>query len=827
MVNIGQYKNMEESSELTRSSGNINRDGNQQCIKYEREELIGIASKCMQDNQYRILNRETCVKIRYFRLNRRYRRYRRGGKKCNIAYRKLTQQDNSLNIDNLVSINCNDWGSDRDRNSDNMLIALVNAQSLRSKELLLHDYIKEDNIDICIVTETWIQNTEEDKAWCEISALNNDNLMLHTVNREEHRGGGLALVSKSSLTISKLEMDKPNSFEAAKWKVSLLGKSITVIAVYRPPYSKAFQVTISMFMDEFTAWIADQLTTESNILLMGDFNMQTNKIDTDADIKTFMDIIEALGLQQWVDFGTHHLGNTIDLVFNELASNIEIVKCTLGPFISDHCIVKCEINYKRDRPIEEYIRYHRISKIDTDAYTKDLLLTKITDDLELDTMIDVFQQELVRVLDEHAPLIGKRLQTRKPKPWFREDIKEQKQKVRRRERIWRRYREDHQWLAFKSEKKKYREMLKEVKINSVSKLIIECGRDVKKLYQVIYNMAGKCSLNPLPNSDNDKDLADNFANYFIDKIRNIRDQLDEYPKYDPKEEAKDIPTLLGIFNQIAAEDIMSIVGSMASKSCKLDVVPTSLFKAILPNIIDTLVRIINASLEQGVFTRKWKRAIVKPLLKKSGLELIFKNYRPVSNLCFLSKVLEKCALKQLDEHCKKYAPLPDYQSSYRKYYSCETALVKLMNDILWNMECGDVTAFIAIDLLAAFDTVDHGILLDVLQYQFGVKGMVRKWFDSYLSPRQFQVNIGKAYSDPIDLQFSVPQGSCAGPILFLLYASTIGEVIPQDIDIHGYADYHGIKSKFKAKEDNNEAELETIQGLESCLEDVKVWMDEN
>ena len=180
---------MEESSELTRSSGTINREGNQQCIKYEREELIGIASKCMQDNRYRILNRETCVKIRYCRLNRRYRRYRRGAKKHNIAYRKLTQRHNSLNIDNLVSINCNDWGSDRDRNSDNMLIALVNAQSLRSKELLLHDYIKEDNIDICIVTETWIQNTEEDKAWCEISALNNDNLMLHTVNREERRGG--------------------------------------------------------------------------------------------------------------------------------------------------------------------------------------------------------------------------------------------------------------------------------------------------------------------------------------------------------------------------------------------------------------------------------------------------------------------------------------------------------------------------------------------------------------------------------------------------------------------------------------------------------------
>ena len=253
----------------------------------------------------------------------------------------------------------------------------------------------------------------------------------------------------------------------------------------------------------------------------------------------------------------------------------------------------------------------------------------------------------------------------------------------------------------------------------------------------------------------------------------------------------------------------------------------TLFKVILPHIIDTLVKIINTSLEQGVFAEKWKVGIVRPLLKKLGLDLIFKNYRPVSNLCFLSKVLERCALKQLDEHCKKYASLPDCQSAYRQSYSCETALVKLMNAVLWNMECSDVTTFIAINLLAAFDTVDHGILLDVLQYHFGVTGMVRKWFDSYLSPRQFQVNIGKAYSKPIDLEFSVPQGSCARPILFLFYASTIAEVIPPFIDIHGYADVHGIKGNCKAKWNDNEIELETIQRLESCLDDIKAWMDVN
>ena len=109
--------------------------------------------------------------------------------------------------------------------------------------------------------------------------------------------------------------------------------------------------------------------------------------------------------------------------------------------------------------------------------------------------------------------------------------------------------------------------------------------------------------------------------------------------------------------------------------------------------------------------------------------------------------------------------------------------------------------------------MDHKILLDVLQHHFGVTGIAREWFESYLSPRQFQVNIGKAYSEPTGLKFSVPQGSCAGPILFLLYASTIAEVIPPTLNINGYADDHGVKGKFRAEWNDNKIELATIQKL--------------
>ena len=109
--------------------------------------------------------------------------------------------------------------------------------------------------------------------------------------------------------------------------------------------------------------------------------------------------------------------------------------------------------------------------------------------------------------------------------------------------------------------------------------------------------------------------------------------------------------------------------------------PTKLLMEILDTVLPIITKIINASLDQGTFATSWKSAIIRLLIKKAGLDLIANNYRPVSNLHFLSKVLEKAALIQLLEHCKKNYLIPDYQSAYRPYYSSETALVKLMNDL--------------------------------------------------------------------------------------------------------------------------------------------------
>ena len=169
--------------------------------------------------------------------------------------------------------------------------------------------------------------------------------------------------------------------------------------------------------------------------------------------------------------------------------------------------------------------------------------------------------------------------------------------------------------------------------------------------------------------------------------------------------------------------------------------------------------------------------------------------------------------------------MPSYQSAYREHHSCKTALVRLTNDLLWNMEVQWVRALVAIDLSVAFDTVDHTVLLKVLQQHFGVNGKVLNWMDTYLRPRGFKVNIGNDYSKYIPMDFSVPQGSILGPVLFSAYISTLRLEVPRSIDLHGFADDHVMKKDFLASKCNEEDN--TIHQLQDCCMGVKNWMDHN
>ena len=140
------------------------------------------------------------------------------------------------------------------------------------------------------------------------------------------------------------------------------------------------------------------------------------------------------------------------------------------------------------------------------------------------------------------------------------------------------------------------------------------------------------------------------------------------------------------------------------------------------------------------------------------------------------------------------------------------------------METQSITSMVALDLSAAFDTVDHEILLAILSNKYGIKGKALKWFEQYLQPRSFKVTVNGAYSKERDLEVSVPQGSCVGANIFNLYCSPLQDVIPEDLQLSGFADAHSIRKAFKAG--NTNEEINTISQLEDCLLSIKQWMDQ-
>jgi hypothetical protein len=169
------------------------------------------------------------------------------------------------------------------------------------------------------------------------------------------------------------------------------------------------------------------------------------------------------------------------------------------------------------------------------------------------------------------------------------------------------------------------------------------------------------------------------------------------------------------FRQLTTEDVRKLISSSPNKSCCLDPIPTVLLKRFLDFLVSPITAILNLSLSSGTFPSALKHASIYPLLKKPNLDTDDPNsYRPVSNLPFLSKLIESAIFFQLSDHLARHDLLPDRQSVYRQNYSTETALLSLRDDLLRAADDGIGNPIVLLDLSAAFDTIDHDVLLDRL-----------------------------------------------------------------------------------------------------------------
>ena len=293
----------------------------------------------------------------------------------------------------------------------------------------------------------------------------------------------------------------------------------------------------------------------------------------------------------------------------------------------------------------------------------------------------------------------------------------------------------------------------------------------------------------LPCSIPPADLPDSFNHFFTDRIRKIRDDLD-YELGQLHNDPVFHGSYLSEFHSVSEASVKELISKMPQTSCELDPIPASLFNDCINELIPAITTMMNTSLATGIVPQSMKHALVKPLLKKPNLDPeCLNNYRPVSNLSFLSKVLERIVLRQLLDHLEHHSLLEQFQSAYRKCHSTETALVKLVNDLLLASDSGQVSLLALLDLSAAFDTLDHNILIKRLSHTFGFSGCVLSWLKSYITGRTQSVVIDGSSSARSDLQYGVPQGSVLGPMLFTMYIFPLsGSIKSLNINYHAYAD---------------------------------------
>ena len=424
-------------------------------------------------------------------------------------------------------------------------------------------------------------------------------------------------------------------------------------------------------------------------------------------------------------------------------------------------------------------------------------------------------------------MIEKKVTVRPRAPWYTNDIHSAKRTRRRLEHKWLKTALTVDWLAYKDQCHVVNNCIIESKKTYYNNKVNSASGNQKSLFKIVNNMFHNVSEPQLPSHDSLDVLVNQFSDFFVSKISKIREEIrsnNSALSQPDNDVVHVIHNPLTEFEPTNLKEVRKLIMESPNKSSCQDPIPTWILKNCLEALLPFITMIINLSLSSGEMPDNLKEAILKPLIKKICLDPeIFNNFRPISNLTFISKLIEKIVAKRLNVHMVTNNLHEIMQSSYKQHHSTETALTCVQDDFLRAIDNKKSVLLLMLDLSAAFDTVDHTILINRLKTRLGIGGVALNWFKSYLTNRKYCVKINNVSSEYVSLDCGVPQGSVLGPILFTVYTLPLGDLIRKhEIPFHLYADDSQKYAVFELQEYES-----TVSKIELLVKDIRSWYSAN